>query len=86
MPNQFEKSEDMVPVSGRQLTAVGATSGQMPAIFLRSESASRRFWEFFTVNIRNRNTRRAYFIAVSQFSNPRQSFYVAFLAREAQKF
>ena len=27
------------------------------------------FGNSFTVNIRNRNTRRAYFIAVSQFSN-----------------
>ena len=55
--------------SGRQLALVGASSAdQLPAIFLRSESAGRRFWEFFTANIRNRNTRRAYFVAVSQFS------------------
>ncbi len=33
-----------------------------------SEGASRRFWEFFTVNIRNPNTRKAYFRAVSTFS------------------
>src|SRR5207245_2090442 len=57
------------PVSGRRLAAVGAPAGNMPAIFLRSESSSKRFWEFFTANIRNRNTRKAYFIAVSQFSN-----------------
>src|SRR3954469_4846314 len=69
MLNRLETSEDLVPVSGRQLAAVGATAGDVPAIFLRSESSSRRFWEFFTVNIRNRNTRKAYFIAVSQFSN-----------------
>src|SRR3954447_15194336 len=56
-------------VSGRQLALVGASaSDQLPAIFLRSESAGRRFWEFFTANIRNRNTRRAYFVAVTQFS------------------
>ena len=58
----------LVPVSGRQLAAVGAAAGNLPAIFLRSEKSSKRFWEFFTANIRNRNTRRAYFIAVSQFS------------------
>src|SRR3954469_25104869 len=55
--------------SGRQLALVGASSAdQLPAIFLRSENAGKRFWEFFTANIRNRNTRRAYFVAVSQFS------------------
>jgi len=56
-------------VSGRQLAMVGASANAaVPAIFLRSESAGRRFWEFFTVNIRNRNTRKAYFVAVTQFS------------------
>src|SRR5436305_434324 len=58
-----------LPASGRQLALVGASSAdQLPAIFLRSASAGKRFWEFFTANIRNRNTRRAYFVAVSQFS------------------
>ena len=61
-------SQDLTPISSRQLAAVGAPAGNVPAIFLRSEQSSRRFWEFFTVNIRNKNTRRAYFIAVSQFS------------------
>ena len=59
---------DLVPVSGRQLAAVGAGRGNVPTIFLRTEDAGRRFWEFFTANIRNRNTRTAYFVAVSQFS------------------
>ena len=40
----------------------------MPRVFLQSEHAGRRFWEFFTANIRNVNTRRAYFTAVSRFS------------------
>src|ERR1051325_6483753 len=61
---------DNLPVSGRQLAAVGAsTGGPLPALFLRSGDRGKRFWEFFTANIRNRNTRRAYFVAVSQFSN-----------------
>src|SRR4051794_32333304 len=51
---------DNLRPSGRQLALVGASSAdQLPAIFLRSESAGRRFWELFTGNIRNRNTRRA---------------------------
>ena len=61
-------SSNLIPISGRQLAVVGGSSGNLPTIFLRSESGSRRFWEFFIANIRNRNTRRAYFIAVSQFS------------------
>src|ERR1700687_2091219 len=58
-----------LPVSGRQLAAVGASpAGPLPAIFLRVQDRGKRFWEFFTANIRNRNTRKAYFVAVSQFS------------------
>ena len=66
MTTPNEKTEGLVPASGRQLAG---TSGNLPGIFLRSEQSSKRFWEFFTVNIRNRNTRRAYFVAVSRFSN-----------------
>ena len=62
------KIEELVPASDRQLAAVGATRDNAPVIFLRAENSSKRFWEFFTVNIRNRNTRRAYFVAISQFS------------------
>jgi integrase/recombinase XerD len=58
-----------MPVSGRQLAAVGASPGNLPALFLRTEHSGKRFWEFFTANIRNRNTRKAYFVAVSQFSS-----------------
>ena len=56
--------------TNRQLHAVGASAGgRLPTIFLESNrDHTRRFWEFFTVNIRNRNTRKAYFVAVSQFS------------------
>jgi integrase/recombinase XerD len=53
--------------SGRQLPLVGATP--LPAVFLRASDRGKRFWEFFTANIRNRNTRKAYFVAVSRFSS-----------------
>ena len=71
MPNNSESDKfgDQLPASSRQLAAVGASSGNLPTIFLRSEESGKRFWEFFTANIRNKNTRRAYFVAVSQFSN-----------------
>jgi len=45
-------------------------SGQssLPALVVRAgENATRRFFEFFTANIRNPNTRAAYAQAVSQF-------------------
>src|SRR3954465_3771164 len=47
----------------RQLAALN----EQPALFLTPHSAT-RFWEFFTANIRNKNTRRAYFKAVCRFS------------------
>jgi site-specific recombinase XerD len=44
----------------------------VPALFVRSEGAAKRFIEYFTAhvrNVRNRNTRTAYFKAVSRFSD-----------------
>lgn len=63
------KADGLLPVSGR--LPVGLQTGyeeKLPALFLRSADSGKRFWEFFTANIRNRNTRKAYFVAVSQFS------------------
>src|ERR1700682_256351 len=58
-----------LPPSGRQLSLVGASgAGPLPAVFLHAPDGGKRFWEFFTANIRNRNTRKAYFVAVSRFS------------------
>jgi len=43
-------------------------AAKVPAVvWAAGEHASRRFVEFFTANIRNRNTRAAYFRAVSDF-------------------
>ena len=44
------------------------TQRALPAVFQSSPAGERRFWEFFTVNIRNPHTRRAYFNAVSAFA------------------
>ena len=44
-------------------------SGSVPALFMDAGSdAVRRFIEFFTANIRNRNTRAAYARATARFS------------------
>lgn len=53
----------IVPASSRHLALVGASAHQLPKIFLRSEHGSKRFWEFFTVNIRNPNTARVLTVA-----------------------
>src|SRR3954453_8825693 len=45
-----------------------AALNEQPILFLAPRSAT-RFWEFFTANIRNKNTRRAYFKAVCRFSD-----------------
>jgi integrase/recombinase XerD len=64
-----DKNEKLAPVPGRLLAAVGASARSVPALFLRSKDRGQRFWEFFTAKIRNRNTRKAYFVAVSRFSD-----------------
>lgn len=42
---------------------------RLPAVFLVNAKASKRFWKFFAVNIRNQNTRRAYYRAACRFSD-----------------
>jgi len=49
----------------RGLTAIAATP---PVLFLLGEQAAERFFGFFTVNIRNKNTRGAYYKAAGRFS------------------
>jgi len=39
-----------------------------PLLFLPSEKARERFFDFFTSNIRNKNTRQAYYKAAARFS------------------
>ncbi|MDZ4685284.1 MAG: tyrosine-type recombinase/integrase [Planctomycetaceae bacterium] len=59
--------QPLVP-TGRQLPAIIA--GQLPRLFVDAgEKACRRFIEFFTANIRNRNTREAYARAVLRFAD-----------------
>jgi integrase/recombinase XerD len=40
-----------------------------PPCFSQTPGASERFWEFFAANIRNKNTRRAYYKAACRFSD-----------------
>jgi integrase/recombinase XerD len=59
-------SQEIAPISRRQLDRLGLE--RLPvAIAAAGKSAAWRFIEFFTANIRNKNTRAAYAEAVGQF-------------------
>ena len=58
---------DLVPSTRRPATGPRRHVAT-PALFLPSEKAERRFWEFFTAHIRNPNTRIAYLAAVRRFA------------------
>lgn len=48
---------------------LAAGDGSPPTLFFIKEArAAERSWDFFTANIRNRHTRRAYFNAACKFS------------------
>ena len=47
---------------------LAAIAARPPALFLPHAKAAERFFEFFTANIRNKNTRRAYYKAAGRFS------------------
>src|ERR1041385_672354 len=60
-------SPTLISLSGpTELTALHA---RLPALFLADPKGSERFWEFFAANIRNRNTRRAYYKAACTFND-----------------
>src|SRR6476646_2403573 len=59
-------NQNLVPIPTRQLGRAGLQ--KLPAAITGAgERASWRFIEFFTANIRNKNTRAAYAQAVNQF-------------------
>jgi integrase/recombinase XerD len=58
----------MLVEPGREIAPLPALSAA-PVLFLGLERNGRRFWEFFTANIHNPNTRRAYFAAAARFSD-----------------
>ena len=62
------ENDDLSPIGGSPLPALPASVVVLPAIIADAgEPAARRFLEFFTANIRNRNTRQAYGRAVGDF-------------------
>ena len=61
MGEQQRVSTQIVHITKKEVNAV-------PAVFQGPAQAERRFWEFFTTQISNDNTRKAYFNAVRTFS------------------
>ena len=49
--------------------ALVGLAAKLPAVFLPDEKTAERFFGFFTANIRNKNTRRAYYKAACRFSD-----------------
>ena len=57
---------EIIPFEGpRELAGIVA---RPPGLFVAKPKAAERFWGFFTANIRNKNTRRAYYKAACRFS------------------
>ena len=52
-----------------ELITVTAGTATLPALFTPDEKAARRTVEFFTANIRNPNTRKAYARAAGEFAD-----------------
>jgi site-specific recombinase XerC len=59
-------STEIIPINIPR--SLAELAGNPPAVFLPSAKAAERFFDFFTSHIRNKNTRRAYYNAVCQFS------------------
>ena len=57
-----------LPVAAAECPAAGATL-QAPALFAADHATQKRFWEFSTATIRNRNTRLAYLRAPARFGD-----------------
>ena len=66
--SELSISEPTLATSTRSTPAILGAQDQVPALFAVNASAARRTFEFFAVNIRNPNTRKAYARAVADFA------------------
>ena len=66
MSEEIHSTQGIIPV--RHFPALLAQAGSLPSLIVNAgETAAEKFLEFFTAQIRNRNTREAYARAVGQF-------------------
>jgi site-specific recombinase XerD len=56
-------------IAFKEPRALAGLAVKLPVVFLPNEKAGERFFGFFTANIRNKNTRRAYYKAACRFSD-----------------
>ena len=69
---------EIIPV--KEPRALAGLAAKLPAMFLPDEKTAERFFGFFTANIRNKNTRRAYYKAACRFADWCEGRVVADLA------
>ncbi len=67
--HSMDNSFDLVTISVSADIPARIATGETPPIFAGSEAGKRRFWEFFTACIRNKNTRQAYLHAIYRFAD-----------------
>src|SRR3954454_699163 len=60
-------STDLIPL--KEPRSLAGLAAKLPAVFVPDEKTAERFFGFFTANIRNKNTRRAYYKAACRFSD-----------------
>ncbi|MGB7329689.1 MAG: integrase, partial [Rubripirellula sp.] len=65
---EFPKTDQAIGFTSRQVTHSITDGATVPALIEKAgHDTKRRFVEFFTANIRNKNTRRAYLRAIDRF-------------------
>ena len=68
-PEIFASNAEQRPLVILNAAGIQPKNGiALPALFSRDPSTTRRVLEFFTVNIRNPNTRKAYGKSAAQFA------------------
>lgn len=65
----------------REPHALAGIAAHVPALFVPEQKTAERFFGFFTANIRNQNTRRAYYKAACRFSEWCEGREVSHLAQ-----
>lgn len=58
---------EIIPL--KEPRSLAGLAAKLPALFLPDEKTADRFFGFFTANIRNKNTRRAYYKAACRFAD-----------------